>query len=176
MYLTRATAVGKLDREISGVHCFFPNEDQVDRLFHGPFGVTWRSWWGCGTDHTGLTVSLNLPLATLGHMKGTQTGSSKKLRFKLQWRHNGRNGVSNHRRLDCLLNRVFRRKSKKTSKFRVTGLCEGNSPVTSEFPTQRPVTRNFDAFIWWRHHVRSNISRSLLWFIDVCMWGFRHQK
>ena len=25
----------------------------------------------------------------------------------------------------------------KTSKLRVTGLCEGNSPVTGEFPSQR---------------------------------------
>ena len=25
-------------------------------------------------------------------------------------------------------------------------LCEGNSPVTSEFPSQRPVTRSFDVF------------------------------
>ena len=25
-------------------------------------------------------------------------------------------------------------------------LCEGNSPVTGEFPSQRPVTRSFDAF------------------------------
>ena len=25
-------------------------------------------------------------------------------------------------------------------------LCVGNSPVTSEFPSQRPVTRNFDVF------------------------------
>ena len=25
-------------------------------------------------------------------------------------------------------------------------LCAGNSPVTGEFPTQRPVTRNFDVF------------------------------
>ena len=38
---------------------------------------------------------------------------------------------------DCLLNRLFRRRSKKTWKFRVTALCEGNSPVTSEFPAQR---------------------------------------
>ena len=30
----------------------------------------------------------------------------------------------------CLLNRLFRRRSKKTSKLSVTGLCEGNSPVT----------------------------------------------
>ena len=25
-------------------------------------------------------------------------------------------------------------------------LCEGNSPVTGEFPTQRPVARSFDVF------------------------------
>ena len=30
-----------------------------------------------------------------------------------------------------------RRRSKKTSKLRVTGLCEGNSPGTGEFPVQR---------------------------------------
>ena len=55
----------------------------------------------------------------------------------LQWRHNERDGVSNQQPHDCLLNRLFRRRSKKTSKLRVTGLCEGNSPVTCEFPAQR---------------------------------------
>ena len=30
--------------------------------------------------------------------------------------------------------------------FRVTGHCAGNSPVTGEFPYQRPVTRSFDVF------------------------------
>ena len=56
---------------------------------------------------------------------------------QLQWRHNGSDGVSNRQRYDCFLNRLFRRRSKKTSKLRVTGLCEGNSPVTGEFPAQR---------------------------------------
>ena len=37
---------------------------------------------------------------------------------------------SNHRRLDCLLYRLFRRRSKKRPKFHVTGLCEGNTLVT----------------------------------------------
>ena len=55
--------------------------------------------------------------------------------FSLQWRHNGPDGVSNHWLLDCLLSRLFRRRSKKTSKLCVTGLCEGNSPVTGEFPS-----------------------------------------
>ena len=52
----------------------------------------------------------------------------------LQWRHNEHDGVSNHQCLDCLLNRLSRHRSKKTSKLRVTGLCAGNSPVTGEFP------------------------------------------
>ena len=39
--------------------------------------------------------------------------------------------------LDCLLKRLFSRRSKKTSKLYVTSLCEGNSPVTGEFPAQR---------------------------------------
>ena len=47
--------------------------------------------------------------------------------------------VSYHRRLACLINRLFRRRSKKTSKFRVTGLCEGNPPVTCG-PVTGPVT------------------------------------
>ena len=64
------------------------------------------------------------------------------------------NGISNHRRFDCVLNRLFRRRSMKTWKIHVTGLCEGNSPVTGEFPAQRPVTRIFFS-IWWRHHEQS---------------------
>ena len=36
----------------------------------------------------------------------------------LQWRHNERDGVSYYQRLDCLLNRLFRHKSKKISKPR----------------------------------------------------------
>ena len=56
--------------------------------------------------------------------------------YSIMWRHNGRDSVSNHQPHDCLLNRLFRRRSKKTSKLRVTGLCAGNSPVTGEFPAQ----------------------------------------
>ena len=69
----------------------------------------------------------------------------------LRWRHNGRVGVPNHQPQDCLLNRSFRRKSKKTSKLRVTGLCAVNSPVTREFPAQMASNAQ-NVFIWWRHH------------------------
>ena len=69
----------------------------------------------------------------------------------LQWRHNERDGVLNHQPHECLFNHLFRRRSKKTSKLRVTGLCEGNSPVTGEFPAQRPGYAE-NVSIWWRHH------------------------
>ena len=69
----------------------------------------------------------------------------------LRWRHYERDGVSNHRRLGRFLNRLFVRRSKKTSKLRVTGLCEGNSPVTGEFPSQRASNAE-NVSIWWRHH------------------------
>ena len=69
----------------------------------------------------------------------------------LRWHHNSRDGVSNHQPRECLLNRLFRRRPKKTSKLHVTGLCERNSPVGGEFPTQRPSYVE-NVSIWWRHH------------------------
>ena len=71
--------------------------------------------------------------------------------FTLQWRHNEHDSVSNHQPHDCLLNRLFRRRSKKTSKLRVTGLCAGNSPGTGEFPAQMASYAK-NVSIWWRHH------------------------
>ena len=61
----------------------------------------------------------------------------------------------NHQPHDCLLNRLFRRRSKKTQKLRITGLCEGNSPVTGGFPTQRASNAE-KVSIGWRHHENKN--------------------
>ena len=73
------------------------------------------------------------------------------LMLALQWRHDGRDSVSNHQPHDCLLKSLFGRRSKKTSKLRVTGLCAGNSPVTGEFRAQ--VASNAENIsIRWRHH------------------------
>ena len=72
----------------------------------------------------------------------------------LLWRHNGRDDVSNHQPHDCLFNPSSRRRSKKISKLRVTGLCAGNSPVTGEFPAQMASNAE-NVTIWWRHHVLS---------------------
>ena len=80
-----------------------------------------------------------------------ETEYSGSLGQSLQWRHNEHDGISNHQPRDCLLKRLFRRRTKKTSKLRVTGLCAGNSPVTGEFPAQK-ASNTEKVSIWWRHH------------------------
>ena len=64
----------------------------------------------------------------------------------LHWRHDDHDGVSNHQPRGCLLNRLFRRRSKKASKLRVTGLCAGNSPGPVNSPHKGPVTRKMFPF------------------------------
>ena len=50
-----------------------------------------------------------------------------------------------------LFTQSFRRRSKKTSKLRVTCLCEGNPPVTGGFPSQRTIDAE-NVSIWWHRH------------------------
>ena len=74
---------------------------------------------------------------------------------QLQWCHNDRDGVSNRQPHDCLLNRVnrvFRRRSKKTSKLRVGGLCEG---IHTDRWIRRTKGQNAEnVSVWQRHHMR----------------------
>ena len=92
----------------------------------------------------------------------------QQMAISLQWRHNEHNGVSNHQPHDCLLNRLFRHRSRKTSKLRFTGFCEGISPVTGEFPTQR-VSNADNVSIWWRHCVLLPVSR----LVSFTHWGLK---
>ena len=71
--------------------------------------------------------------------------------YPLQWRHNGRDGVTNHQPHGCLLHHLFRHRLKKTSKHRVTGLCAENSPVTGELSAEM-VSNAEHVSIGWRHH------------------------
>ena len=85
-----------------------------------------------------------------------------------QWRHNGRDGVSNHHPHDCLLNRLFRRRSKKTSKLRVTGLCEKNPPVNS------PASEQFYLYLAAKNSVHANVKMQTHW-LHTCnniIWLF----
>ena len=94
----------------------------------------------------------------------THIFSFKKMHLKMSSakmitiRHNGHDGVQNHQPHHCLLNRLFERRSKKTSKLRVTGLCEGISPGTGEFPTQMASNAE-NVSIWWRDHMVVNLPR-----------------
>ena len=74
------------------------------------------------------TVAANA-LKTLSMSFHARLFKGRHVALSLEWRHNGRDGVSNHQPHDCLLNSLFRRRSKKTSKLRVTCLWVGNSPV-----------------------------------------------
>ena len=99
------------------------------------------------SNHTAIPTGLRNGNQTISTYQYIQISNH----FTLQWRHNELTGVSNHQPHDWLLNRLFTRRSKKTSKLRVTGLCVGNSPVTGEFPAQKASNAENDS-IWWRHH------------------------
>ena len=83
----------------------------------------------------------------------------------LQWRYNERGGVSNHQPHECVFNRLFRRRSRKTSKLCVTGLCEGNLPMTGEFPAQMANNAE-NVSIWWSYHCLM----ALHWIFNLAVW------
>ena len=45
-------------------------------------------------------------------------------------------------------------------------ICEGNSPVTGEFPALRPVTQSFDVFF----DMRLNKQLSKQWWVSLVIW------
>ena len=95
-------------------------------------------------------------LALLPHVPGTQpcglSGSIPNVKPKhyitLQWRHDGRHGVSisSDQHLDCLLNRSFRRRTFKYQSSASLAFVREihRSPVN--FPHKGPVTRKFFPF------------------------------
>ena len=56
------------------------------------------------------------------------------------------------------MNHLFSRRPKKTSKLRVTGLCEDNPTATGGFPSQRAGNEG-NVSVWWHHHVRRAVNR-----------------
>ena len=90
-------------------------------------------------------------------MKASRHGSS----LPLQWRHNGHDGVSNHQPHDCLLSRLFRRRSKKKTKLRVTGLYV-------MFPFDDVIMSHYYSF-WRVHRLPLDFSHGklVIWNIDV---------
>ena len=101
--------------------------------------------------------------------------------YTLQWRHNERDGVSNHRHLDCLLNRLFRGES--------TG---DKGPVTwTMFPFDDVVmnalccNRNVHACVYFCHkmaHCGVNCEVFASWLLGVAFelslrpWDSKHRR
>ena len=120
-----------------------------------------------------LATSLITTLVTLGVcfliQKTSRKSQEEKLKREHAYRHHtkwcihycydvmGAIGVSNHRPHDCLHNRSFGLRWKKTPKLCASGLCAGNSPVTGEFPAQMASNAK-NVSIWWRHHEISRAS------------------
>ena len=129
---------------------------QNDRFFATPYGVTWSQWVNRSdtvqSDYSTVYVfqytngrhPILCPwLWELCILSGWSTFICS---ATLLGRHNGRDGVSNRQPYDCLLSRLFRRRWRKTSNLRATGLCAGISPVTGDFPHKGPVTREMFPF------------------------------
>ena len=103
-----------------------------------PLATTNLASW---TGHWASVIGKSKGVLTKNHIDTeTKWSSFSRRHFQVQFQPN-----------DCLINRLFGRRSKKTSKLRVTGLCAGNSPAVGEFPAQ--MASKAEKFsIWWRHH------------------------
>ena len=123
-----------------------------ESIFYRTVIVTFRCVYIMMEPH-GSTFQIVVLVVVKFHLKFMMTPWHGQVN-PLQWRHKWRDGVSNHQPHDCLLNRLFKRRSKKTSKLRVTGLCAGNSPGTGEFAAQMASNAE-NVSIWWRHHLIS---------------------
>ena len=55
-------------------------------------------------------------------------------------------------------------------------ICAGNSPVTGEFPTQRPVTRSFDVYFDLRPNERLSKQWCGWWFETLSRSLWRHRN
>ena len=119
----------------------FYNVINHDALVHDPCpNVIWWPWW-----FTLRSIQKQLVLSKWKRNIRNQMESRRmQVRYSsLKWRHNGGDSVSNHQPHDGLPKGLFRRRSKKTWKLRVTGLCAGNSG-TGEFPHK--ITRKMFPF------------------------------
>ena len=127
---------------------WFPCDSQLDWFFKAKKGTwceknvitQWLCEWLCVVSTAVTWVAMCGAINRLGSL-GPVSISDKTYRM-ISWL----DGVPNHRRLDFVLNRLFRRRLKKASKLRVTGFVRGIIcwPVNS--PHKGPVTRKIFPF------------------------------
>ena len=123
----------------------YPYWDYIRIIHVSRMGPRWRHTVRIPSGANALSIRLTVPYYRFPSVLWV-------FMTPIRWRHNERDSVSNHQPRDCLLNCLFRRRWKKTSKLRVTGLSAGNSPGTGEFPPQMASNAE-NVSIWWRRHV-----------------------
>ena len=123
---------------------FWVSHFDCNRLFHPRVAPSCAGYWSYilanGTD---LVVSVLWCQNTFTNIQCSCCYEKIPSWFTLRWRHKMASAITS-------VSIVYQR-SKKTSKFRVTGLWEGNSPVTGEFHAQRASNAK-NVSIWWRYH------------------------
>ena len=139
----------------------FKAKETIKFSQHHSLSSTKIDWWR-SKDILFVTDPRTAVLVRAGHI---QDAVSKEILYifrapnlchkPLRWRHNGLDGVSNHQPRDCFLNCLFRRRSEKISKLRVTGVCTWNSLVTGEYSPQMASNAE-NVSIWWRHQAKWN--------------------
>ena len=137
--------------------CFVPERDTFLILMTNTAPFPWLT---C----TSLSVTSQNVYGTYACEDFADISFNHILSWSLRWRHNEWDGFSNHQPHHCLLNRLSGRRSKKTSKPHVTGLCAGNSPGPVNSPHKWPVTRKrfpFDDVIMVPHAKEAASNRAM---------------
>ena len=96
-----------------------------------------------------LMISVKIPLLSTSDWVKTVLNDAwtpGHASISLQWRHNERDGVSNHRHLDCLFSRLFRRGSKKHQSTAWLAFVRGIHRWPVDSPHKGPVTRTLFTF------------------------------
>ena len=133
--------------------------------------ILWKGVRG-GTKHKYIVEAGNL--VGIHHIGEHEEDWRHISKHSLQWRHNERDGVSNHRHLYRLLNRLFRRRSKKHLSSATLAIVRG---IHRWIPLTKGQWRGKYISIWWRHHGYSRlcvfVTMPWKWKLSWCQL-FRH--
>ena len=105
--------------------------NEMHRVAHGTYKETFVSIYHLSPDkawliHKAFGSVAIVPIAGDNESLACHSADTQKL--SLHCRFNEHNGISNHRRLDCLLNRLFRRRSGTRNSLRISVTTMATSP------------------------------------------------
>ena len=142
LYITRPNTAQQYENMITTTEVLKSHSNKKRACSCERLRIVWCGWVKDASDY----ISWNIWI----HVSAMVRRYNKMEQWSLQWHHNECDGVWSHRCLDCFPNRLFWRRSKKTSKLHVTGFCEVNPQVTGGLSSQR-ASNAANVSIWWRH-------------------------